>query len=170
MPKRRNHSRPTASRPYMPSYGIANADSGKGLLPWSWAVERLVGAHTYWIATTRPNGRPHVMPVWGLWLDDAFYFSTGRNSRKARNLAANAECVVTLDHSGEQVIIEGVAHEATDTLILKQCWEAYNAKYHWDVEGMNEPFFAVRPRVAFGFIENDEAFTTTATRWLFEVD
>lgn len=80
---------PRASRPHMPGYGILAADQGSGLLPWSWASERLAEAHNYFVATTRPDGRPHVMPVWGLWLDDTFYFSTGRESRKARNLEGN---------------------------------------------------------------------------------
>ena len=75
----------------MPGYGIS--DSAEGILPWSWAAERLSQAHNYFVATARPDGRPHVMPVWGLWLDDAFYFSTGASSRKARNLAANPRCV-----------------------------------------------------------------------------
>jgi hypothetical protein len=56
---------PKASRPYMPGYGILDAKSGSGLLPWSVAVERLTEARNYWIATTRPDGRPHAMPVWG---------------------------------------------------------------------------------------------------------
>src|SRR5712691_7751987 len=56
-------------------------------LPWKWATERLTRARNYWIATTRPNGQPHSRPVWGVWLDDTFYFSTG--SLAAQNLAAN---------------------------------------------------------------------------------
>ena len=66
---------PTASRPYMPGYGLLDATLGTGLLPWSWAVERLTRSHDYWVATVRPDGRPHVMPVWGIWMDDALWFS-----------------------------------------------------------------------------------------------
>lgn len=44
---------PKAGRPHMPGYGILDADKGRGLLPWSWATERLAKAHTYWVATTR---------------------------------------------------------------------------------------------------------------------
>ena len=78
---------PKASRPFMPGYGILDADSGRGLLPWSWAVERLSKSRNYWIASTWPDGRPHCVPVWGVWLDDGFYFSSGERSRKARNPA-----------------------------------------------------------------------------------
>jgi hypothetical protein len=47
-------------------------------LPWSWATEQLQEADTYWIATTRRDGRPHSRPVWGVWLDETFYFNTVR--------------------------------------------------------------------------------------------
>jgi pyridoxine/pyridoxamine 5'-phosphate oxidase len=53
------------------------------------------------------------MPVWGVWADDRFYFSTGRQSRKARNLAANAACVVCAERADEAVIVEGVAEEVS---------------------------------------------------------
>jgi len=46
-------------------------------LPWSWAEHRLTTARNYWIATTRPNGRPHSRPVWGVYLDGSFHFNTG---------------------------------------------------------------------------------------------
>ena len=168
MSERKQDADPIASRPNIPGYGIMDANSGKGLLPWTWATEHLIKAHTYLVATTRSDGRPHVMPVWGLWLEGAFYFSTGRKSRKARNLSENPGCVVSIELSGESVIVEGVAEEITEKAVLQQCCEAYNAKYHWEMEANDEPFFAVRPSVVFGFIENDSLFTSTATRWIFD--
>ena len=74
---------PRATRPYMPGYGISTTK--KSMLPWKWAEGRLRKSRQYWMITVRPDGRPHVMPVWGLWRDDGFYFSTGGRSRKARN-------------------------------------------------------------------------------------
>ena len=55
-------SEPNARRPYMPGYGIVGPGEGRGLLPWSWAEERLIASHDYWVATVWPDGRPHVMP------------------------------------------------------------------------------------------------------------
>ncbi|TME13797.1 MAG: pyridoxamine 5'-phosphate oxidase, partial [Chloroflexi bacterium] len=52
---------PIASRPHMPGYGILGAGEGTGLLPWSWAQERLEQSHDYWVATSGADGRPHVM-------------------------------------------------------------------------------------------------------------
>ena len=60
---------PESSRPVMPAgYGVPESD--EGLLPWSWAVERLESARNYWFGTTRPDGRPHAMPAWAVWLDE----------------------------------------------------------------------------------------------------
>jgi nitroimidazol reductase NimA-like FMN-containing flavoprotein (pyridoxamine 5'-phosphate oxidase superfamily) len=165
--KQRPRAEPRASRPHMPGYGIADAKGGKGLLTWNWAKQRLTKAHTYWIATARPDGRPHMMPVWGLWLDGAFYFSTGRNSRKAQNLASNPGCVLSMEQDGDSVIVEGVAAPVEDPSLLKQCYKAYKEKYEWDMEDGGEPFYVIRPSVAFGFIETGDQFTTTATRWHF---
>src|SRR2546430_11345119 len=100
---------PTASRPYMPGYGLVDAGQGSGLLPWSWAVDRLQRSHDYWVATTRPDGRPHVMPVWGVWMHDALWFSSSRGSRKTRNLLARPQCAITTDNPYEPVVIEGEA-------------------------------------------------------------
>jgi len=83
---------PKASRPLMRGYGLPEHD--KGLLPWKWAEQQLAKSHNYWITTVRPDGRPHSMVVWGLWLANVFYFSTGRDSQKSSNLEAYPNCVV----------------------------------------------------------------------------
>ena len=91
---------PEASSPRMFGGPIGSAN-----LPWAWATERLSRAHNYWIATTRPAGQPHSRPVWGVWLDTAFYFSTG--SLAAQNLAVQPAITVHLESGSEVVIIEG---------------------------------------------------------------
>ena len=156
-----------ADRPHAPGYGILPPEDGSGLLDWSWAVEHLSGGHTYWLATARPDSRPHVMPVWGVWLDDVFYFSSGRNSRKVRNLASNANCVVSVgDVDGNAcVIVEGVAAEIRTGPLHAAVCSAYLAKYQSDLEELGEPLYAVRPKVAFGLQESD--FLGSATRWTF---
>jgi hypothetical protein len=159
---------PKASRPYMPGYGILDPGAGKGLLPWSWAAERLTQAHTYWVATTRPDGRPHLMPVWGIWLDDGFYFSTGRPSRKARNLAANPQGVVSVEVGDAAIIAEGIVEQSDHPELLRRFAGDYGAKYQWDMEGFSEPVYVLRPAVAFAFISGTGEFTGTATRWIFD--
>jgi hypothetical protein len=156
---------PRASRPNMPGYGILAANEGDGLLPWSWAQERLAAARNYFLATTRPDGAPHVMVVWGLWIDDTFQFSTGKTSRKAKNLAAEPRCVVCPEGAEEALVVEGVAADLAGEAALARFFTAYEAKYGMDVSTMGEPLYVVTPRTVFGQIE--KTFTKSATRWQF---
>ena len=155
---------PTPSRITTPGYGFENATRPPGeKLPWSRVSEVFADVRNYWIATARPDGRPHAAPVWGLWLDGLFYFSTGKESRKARNLASNPGVAVHIEGAGgEVVILEGVAQEISDAAELRPVWDAYKAKYDWSAESY--PFFVVRPTVAFSFEEN---LGDSATRWVF---
>jgi hypothetical protein len=154
---------PKASRPHMPGYGLPKGT--KGLLPWKWAEDRLKKSHNYWITTVRPDGSPHTMVVWGLWLEGAFYFSTGKQSRKARNLAENPRCIVATERAEEAVIMEGEAHLTKDTPQLK-FFANYQKKYKWDMSAMQEePVYQVRPQRAFGLYE--KKFMGAATRWKF---
>jgi general stress protein 26 len=154
---------PKASRPQIPDYGISK--SKKGMLPWKWAADRLGKSKQYWVATVRADGSPHVMPVWGIWMENAFYFSTGRKTRKARNVAANPHCVVCSDDSEEAVIVEGVASELTDAKQLTEVAKVYKKKYKVDVSAMESPIYCIQPIVVFGMFE--KKFPTTATRWKF---
>jgi hypothetical protein len=156
---------PHADRPQSPGYGIADENAGVGLLPWAWAARRLSKSRNYFLVTVRRDRRPHVMPIWGLWLDGTFYFSTGNRSVKARNLRANSHCVVCPGDADEAVILEGVASTVRSPMSRRQFARAYRAKYQWDVLKMKEPIYRVRPRVVFGQIE--ETFTKSATRWTF---
>lgn len=160
-----NSSQPLASRPHMPGYGIPEA--AEGLLPWQWAVERLQPARHYWLSTTRHDGRPHAMPVWGVWIDDCFYFSTGAESRKARNLTGNAHCVVSVEAADGAVIVEGTAAEVQPETLPQTVFAAYQAKYEWELDPALGPIFAVPPRVVFGFSSVPGEFTGSATRWTF---
>lgn len=113
--------------PHVPElYGIKPR---KRYLPWSHAEQRLAGSRNYWICTTRPDGRPHSIPVWGFWIEGALYFGTARSSRKARNLAHNSAVSVHLESGDDVVILEGNAVEVTDPLTFKKVDGASQAKY-----------------------------------------
>ncbi len=161
---------PTASRIHMPGYNLP--DGTEGLMPWSWAEQRLEGSHNYWLATVRPDGRPHLMIIWGLWHGGVFCFSTGSRSRKARNLESNAHCVIGSEQADEAVVVEGAAEKVRDVERLKEFLSLYERKYDYDMSAMRddilalrEPIFAVRPSVAFGLEE--AASLQNATRWRF---
>jgi general stress protein 26 len=147
----------------MPGYGIS--ESRKGILPWSWARQRLQGNHNYWISTVQSDGSPHTMPVWGVWHKDRLFFSTAITSTKARNLLANPRCTATTESATEAVIIEGTASEVSSKTVLAPVWRAYKQKYDWGIDG--EKLFVITPMKVFAFIETAEQFATASTRWRF---
>ena len=165
----------------MSDYGVPTDPDGA--LPWSWAEERLVRNRNYWLVTASAEGRPHSLPLWGVWLPESerFWCSCSPNSRKARNIAANPRCVVTVDDTVECISVEGLARlvdpavggAAVDTAV-----DAYVTKY-WDdpaVHAEMEAFvrshaiIEVTPDRAFGIIERDDEFSRRATRWRWSID
>ena len=170
MPSKSKSKPPKTTRPHIPGYGLPK--SKKSLLPWKWAEDRLKKSRQFWIATTRPDGRPHVMVIWALWLNGKLYFSTGSTSRKARNLAANPNCVLCTDDAAEAVILEGVIKSERHEKTIREFLRLYEKKYKFDMSGMaddllklKEPVFYLHPKVGFGLWE--ENFSTSATRWMF---
>ena len=166
----RSSTAPRASRPKATGYGFPKGS--KGLLPWSWAEQRLKKSHNYWITTVKPDGSPHTMVVWGLWQDGQFLFSTGSKSRKARNLAENPNCIVCNEDAHEALIVEGTA-EIADVAARRKMLPVYERKYKFDMStmkddilSMKEPVFAVQPRVVFAMWEKH--FQSKSTRWKFE--
>jgi uncharacterized pyridoxamine 5'-phosphate oxidase family protein len=162
---------PKVTRPNIPGYGLPK--SKKGLLPWKWAEDRLNKSRQFWIATTRPDGRPHVMVIWALWMNGRVYFSTGTESRKARNLARNSACTICTDHAAEAVILEGEVVTEKDVDVIRDFIPRYEKKYKWklgemadDLLSLKDPVFYLRPKVGFGLWE--KKFSTSATRWLFD--
>jgi hypothetical protein len=157
---------PVPSRPYAPGYGIST--SAEGTLDWGWARTRLEAQRIYWVCTASADGRPHAAPVWGVWHDDVFYFSTGSLTRKYRNLAQNPRCVVGVDIGEESLTVEGVAERVGSTAQAERfpdVLRAYNSKYATDLVGMDEPLFAVTPQLVIAQIDREGLFATTATKW-----
>ncbi len=155
---------PKADRPFAPGYGIVGPKDGKGLIPWTWVTKKMTACRTFWLSTIDSgSGHPHVMPIWGVWLDNSFYFSTGRKSRKGQNLAANPACTVTNDDGMEAVIVEGITDTVGDRAELERVAASYKKKYKMDPRSMNEPIYRVRPNRVFGLME--KTFPKSATRW-----
>jgi Pyridoxamine 5'-phosphate oxidase len=164
---------PIADRPHMPGYGVVAADARSGLLPWSWAEERLTGSHDYWLATVWPDGRPHVMPVWAVWFDASLWFSCSLASRKTRNLLADPHSVMTTDDPRNPVVVEGVAERVVGSDLLRAVLDAENAKYGTDygielLDPAVSACFRFKPSWAFALSERD--FTGSPTRWRLMAD
>lgn len=155
-----NKPEPQASRPHIPGYGIPT--SVAGTLPWNHLEERMTQARNYWVGTVRPNGQPHVVPVWGVWVEGTLYFGGGPETRWSRNLAAHPQVAVHLESGDDVVILEGAVERISDPadLSVTRIDDAYEAKYQMR-HGV--PFWVLRPRLAFAWSK----FPDNATRWRF---
>ena len=151
-------------------------------LPWSEAQARLADAQTYWAATTTPDGRPHVRPVLAVWVDGALHTTTSPSARKARNLAANRRCSLSVSADGVDVVLEGTAARVVDHAHLQRVADAYAAKYGWpptvDGDAFDAPYgaptagpppyevYEMTPTAVYGF-GTDEEHAPRSTRWRF---
>ena len=139
------------------------------------ALARLRAAMNYWVGTTRPDGRPHAAPVWGVWLDDALWFGTA--GQKARNLAAHPYAVVHLDSADDVVMFAGPVDAVRDAEAIDRPAEAFRAKYvdgesgaPFDVYpalGADPVLYRVQPETGWAWLEG--AFVNANTRWTFDV-
>ncbi|HUF99410.1 MAG TPA: pyridoxamine 5'-phosphate oxidase family protein [Ilumatobacter sp.] len=166
---------PRVERPAMSDYGVPS--DIEGALPWEWATERLTANRNYWVVTVDADGKPHSMPVWGVWhTDETFWFSCAPSALKSRNIAVNPHVVVTTSDTVEVVSVEGVARAADVPRDVAVEWAE---KYHdandtspvaQSVDELAEFFaanaaFQVVPHKAIGMIERAEEFAERATRW-----
>ena len=157
----------------MPGYGLLPADQGTGLLSWSWAERKLRESHDYWVASRWPDGRPHLTPVWGVWDDGLFWFSSAGRSRKVHNLLADARCSVAVDDALDPVIVEGIAEIRADVDDRRRYLDAMNAKYQVAygldfLDGVRNLCLRVRPVSAIGLLQDD--FSGSPTRWSFTAE
>ena len=159
----RSPAEPRAGRPSMPEgYGVPQDDAG--LMPWSKAREALEQARLYWVGTTRPDGRPHAVPIWGAWLDDTFFFEGSPETRRGRNLAANPAVVVHIERGDLAVMVEGRAEilHAMEPELFARFADAFAARYSYRPE-TGEGVYAVRPKTVMAWDE----FPGSVTKWTF---
>ena len=141
-----------------------------GTTPWDVARERLANPEhqwTNWLATMRPDDRPHVMPVIAVWVDDAFHFIAGEGTQKARNLAADDRCVIAIASRtlpSMDIVVEGRAQPLSDENEVLRMADVFRSN-NWpldvrgtEVFGPNAPtagpppyrIFRMVPTKAFG--------------------
>jgi hypothetical protein len=161
---------PRRSRPHVPGYGIPEDEDG--LLPWTWARERLERALIYRLATAAADATPHLVPIWGAWVGDRWYVEGGP-TRWQRNLRANPKLAIHVEDGDEVVIVEGEARElvAPPEPLSGQILGGY-AKYrakgydatadHWREGGLWE----LRPVRAFAW----SVFPDDMTRFQFDLE
>jgi hypothetical protein len=92
---------------------------------------RLGREYEIWVATSRGDGRPHLVPVWYVWLQDKIYFATGTHTQKWLNLLSSQALALSLPDPNNVLIIEGEAH-ACDRQTTETVAEYFFNKYEWD--------------------------------------
>ena len=100
-----------------------------GHIPWRVVDVHLVAARSIWISTTRPDGRPHAIPVWFWWDGHDVHFITQRSTQKARNIAHESWVVVHAGDGDDAIILEGRVEVVVDADELARIDAGYREKY-----------------------------------------
>jgi PPOX class probable F420-dependent enzyme len=90
------------------------------------------GTRTGKVATVRPNGMPHVAPVWFVVQRDEILFTTWHTTVKARNLTADARAALTVDLEEPPyafVLVEGEVRIGRNDPDLLETATAIGARY-----------------------------------------
>jgi PPOX class probable F420-dependent enzyme len=93
--------------------------------------QRLRSELIIWLSTVRPDGRPHLVPVWFLWDGATFLIFSQPKDLKLRNLRQNPNVVLALEtraQGNEVVLIEGQA-AVLENSALKTTMPEYSDKY-----------------------------------------
>lgn len=152
-----------------PKFPQGYVDNPASFLTWEWVAAQLTESTNYWLCTVRPDGRPHVVPRWGVFLDDRFYYDGSPQTRHAQNLTDNPHVSLHLESGEKAIILEGTSAPASkpDPTFAIRLAEAYRAKYaalgyspeptQWDEGGL----FVFTPRQCLAwtvFFENPTKF------------
>ncbi len=141
----------------------------KKTLDWASVRDRLERALQYWVATTRPDGRPHVIPIDGIWLDDVWYYGGSPKTVRHHNLEGNASAVMHLDDPMKAVIVEGECRAVSASPDLAQRLAAASQKYaalgySMDADSYSgEGLWALHPRRVLAWTN----YPRDATRFTF---
>ena len=159
---------PKVTRPTFPKGYVEKPVS---FLTWDWAVEQLTKSKHYWLCSVRPNGHPHVVPRWGVFLDNKFYYDGSPETRHARNIMENPHVTLNLESGSQAIIMEGTVRPAgKPTLELGKKLEQAYKKYKdlgytpkadsWDGGGL----YVFTPRQCIAWSN----FTQNPTKFVFE--
>lgn len=162
---------PKVSRPHFPPGYV---DKPKSYLSWEWVAAQLTESKHYWLCSVRPNGHPHVVPRWGAFLDNKFYYDGSPETRHAQNIARNPHITLNLEDGEKAIMLEGTSREAgkPDPQFARRLAKAIGDKYkehgyapkpdQWDWGGL----FVFSPRQCIAWSN----FTENPTKFIFDED
>jgi F420H(2)-dependent biliverdin reductase len=114
-------------------------------------TERLMTASNLWLAAVRGDGRPHLTPIWFVWVDDRIWLCTQRDAVKARIVVARPKVSFALEDGNAPVTGEGIASLIDATSVTSQVRAAFRNKYDWDLSDSTD----------------NVVIEISVTRWLF---
>lgn len=142
------------------------------LRSWDECRERLTDAELYWLAVTRRDGRPHTVPIGGVWWQDRLWFNTAPTTIIARALGREPHMAVHLESGDDVLIVEGVARlaggEELPDVVVKACTDKYGGDWDPNVPDYPWLWFALAPRSAMTWSSSD--IRNTAVRFDFKTD
>lgn len=102
-------SKPKIARPKLPK---GYADNPTAYVDWKWVEAQLIEAKNYWLCSVRPDGRPHVVPRWGAFIDSKLYYDGSPETRHAQNIMENSQVSLHLESGNQVVIMDGSSRTA----------------------------------------------------------
>ena len=162
---------PKISRPkFPPGY----ADKPASSLTWDWVAAQLAASLHYWLCSVRADGRPHAVPRWGVFIEDAFYYDGSPETVHARNIETNPNVTLHLESGEKAIIMEGISRGADkpNPAFADQLAKAIGEKYaalgyspkpdQWDEGGL----FVFTPRQCIAWT----VFHDNPTKFVFETE
>ena len=113
----------------------------RGHIEWHGVDARLAAGRSMVLSTTRPNGRPHAIPIWYWWDGTTLYFITARGTQKQRNLEKQPHIVAHFGDGDDVLFIEGTAHVVNDASEQQRVDDAWRQKYVDPVSGARASVF-----------------------------
>jgi general stress protein 26 len=146
--------------------GYKMPETKEYLVSWDFVSEQMSQSRHYWISTVFPDGRPHVVPVWGIWFENRLHFEGSLQTAWGKNLLNNPQIAVHLPSADKVVMIEGTAHMIQDDEIDDEMWNLLDSTFRtkYQVE-KGSPYIYVKPQRVLAW---DGEELTTMTRWLFD--
>ena len=162
-------STPKISRPKLPK---GYADNPVSYVDWEWVAEQMTVSKNYWLSSVRPDGRPHVVPRWGVFINNKLFYDGSPKTLHARNIMKNPYVSLHLESGDQVVMMEGIseAAEKPTSEFANQLAEAISGKYsddgyspkpdQWDEGGL----YVFTPRQCIAWT----VFYENPTKFIFE--
>jgi hypothetical protein len=160
---------PKVTRPKFPKGYVDNPAS---YVDWSWVAAQLTDSKNYWLCSVRPNGRPHAIPRWAVYLDGKIYYDGSPETRHAQNIGSNPHISIHLESGDQAVMLEGISVPAGKPAadLADRLAQAYRKKYaghgyspepdQWDEGGL----YVFTPRQCLAWT----VFFENPTKFIFE--